>query len=47
MADVDLLVLGDCNPDLIVRSADLEPLFGQAEQLVDDARLTVGGSGAS
>ncbi|HET7928714.1 MAG TPA: carbohydrate kinase family protein [Actinomycetota bacterium] len=42
---IDLLVLGDVNPDLIL-TGDVEPSFGQAERLVDDARLTVGGSGA-
>lgn len=45
MAELDLLVLGDCNPDLIV-SGDVVPEFGQAEKLVKDARLVVGGSGA-
>ena len=42
---VDLLVLGDANPDLVL-TGDVEPAFGQAERLVDEARLTVGGSGA-
>ena len=46
MDDLDLLVLGDCNPDLVLRGGDLRPRFGQAEQLVDEARLVVGGSGA-
>lgn len=41
----DLLVLGDVNPDLIL-SGDVEPAFGQVERIVQDARLTVGGSGA-
>jgi sugar/nucleoside kinase (ribokinase family) len=41
----DLLVLGDANPDLVL-TGDVEPRFGQTERLVDDARLTVGGSGA-
>jgi sugar/nucleoside kinase (ribokinase family) len=41
----DLLVLGDANPDLVM-TGDIEPAFGQAERLVDEARLTVGGSGA-
>jgi hypothetical protein len=41
----DLLVLGDANPDLVM-TGDVEPAFGQAERLVDEARLTVGGSGA-
>jgi len=46
MDDIDLLVLGDCNPDLVLSGADVRPRFGQAEQLVDEARLTIGGSGA-
>ncbi len=41
----DLLVLGDANPDLIVRG-DVTPEFGQAEKLVDRADLVIGGSGA-
>jgi sugar/nucleoside kinase (ribokinase family) len=45
-ADLDLLVLGDCNPDLILAAAELTPAFGQAETLVDSAELTIGGSGA-
>jgi sugar/nucleoside kinase (ribokinase family) len=44
--DLDLLVLGDCNPDLVLRGDDVRPRFGQAEQLIDEARLTIGGSGA-
>jgi len=46
MDDLDLLVLGDCNPDLVLRGPDLHPRFGQAEQPVDEARLAIGGSGA-
>lgn len=42
----DLLVLGDVNPDLVLCSPGLEPVFGQAETLVDDAELVIGGSGA-
>ena len=45
-ADIDLLVLGDANPDLILHGGNVVPAFGQAEHLVDDARLTMGGSGA-
>jgi sugar/nucleoside kinase (ribokinase family) len=45
-ADLDLLVLGDCNPDLILRGDAVELAFGQAERLVDSADLTIGGSGA-
>jgi sugar/nucleoside kinase (ribokinase family) len=42
---VDLLVLGDANPDLIL-AGDVEPRFGQAERLLDRAALVLGGSGA-
>jgi sugar/nucleoside kinase (ribokinase family) len=43
---VDLLVIGDANPDVIVGPLT-EPLaFGQHEQLVDAGVLTLGGSGA-
>jgi sugar/nucleoside kinase (ribokinase family) len=43
---LDVLVLGDANPDLILRGGDLEPVSGQRERVVEDATLTVGGSGA-
>lgn len=42
----DLLVVGDCNPDLVLRGHDLRPGFGQREQVVGDAELTIGGSAA-
>jgi sugar/nucleoside kinase (ribokinase family) len=42
---LDLVVLGDANPDLVLSGGDVVPAFGQAEHLVDDAHLTVGGSG--
>jgi sugar/nucleoside kinase (ribokinase family) len=45
VADFDVLVLGDANPDLVLRG-DAEPVFGQQEKVVDSALLTVGGSGA-
>ena len=45
MPDLDLLILGDANPDLVL-TGDIEPAFGQTEQLLDRAHLTVGGSGA-
>ena len=44
--DLDLLVLGDINPDLVLAAADMDVVFGQAERLVDEASLTIGGSGA-
>jgi sugar/nucleoside kinase (ribokinase family) len=40
-----VLVAGDVNPDLVLRG-DVVPRFGQAEQLLDDAALLVGGSAA-
>lgn len=45
VADLDLLVLGDANPDLVM-TGDVAPAFGQAEHVVDSARLLVGGSAA-
>ncbi|MGZ4299872.1 MAG: carbohydrate kinase family protein, partial [Solirubrobacteraceae bacterium] len=44
--DLDLLVLGDVNPDLVLSDASMDIAFGQAETLVDGAELTIGGSGA-
>ena len=46
MAEFDLLVLGDVNPDLVLRGGEVEPAFAQAERIVEEAHLTVGGSGA-
>jgi sugar/nucleoside kinase (ribokinase family) len=42
---LDLLILGDANPDLVL-TGDIEPAFGQMERLLEAAHLTVGGSGA-
>ena len=39
-----VLVVGDANPDLVLRG-DVVPRFGQAEQLLDGADLVLGGSG--
>ena len=44
MTDLDLLVVGDCNPDLVLSGGDLVPRFSQVEQLVDNAELVIGGS---
>jgi sugar/nucleoside kinase (ribokinase family) len=41
----DLLVAGEINPDLIL-SGDAVPRFGQAEQLLESASLTIGSSAA-
>src|ERR1700729_228583 len=45
MAERDLVVLGDCNPDLLLRG-NVVPAFGQVEQIVDEACFEIGGSGA-
>jgi sugar/nucleoside kinase (ribokinase family) len=42
---VDVLVIGDANPDLLL-TGDTVPRFGQAEQLLDTADLLLGGSAA-
>lgn len=42
--EFDLLVIGEINPDLILRGEDVVPEFGQAEKLVAEARLTIGSS---
>jgi sugar/nucleoside kinase (ribokinase family) len=44
--DLDLLVIGDCNPDVMVLGQDVRPAFGQQEKLVDDISLVIGGSGS-
>jgi sugar/nucleoside kinase (ribokinase family) len=41
----DILVAGEINPDLIL-SGNVTPVFGQVEQLVDSAALTIGSSSA-
>lgn len=41
---LDLIVVGDCNPDLIVTGDDVGPEFGQAEKLVAGMSLVIGGS---
>jgi sugar/nucleoside kinase (ribokinase family) len=44
VSDLDLLVIGDCNPDLVLSGENVEPAFGQVERIVDEARLEIGGS---
>jgi sugar/nucleoside kinase (ribokinase family) len=44
--DLDVLVLGEVNPDVIVRAADPRPAFGQVERLVDSIDLVIGSSSA-
>jgi hypothetical protein len=42
--DLDLLVLGEVNPDVVVRAADPRPVFGQVERWVDAIELVIGSS---
>src|SRR6185312_9223745 len=42
----DLVVLGDCNPDVLVLGDDVTPAFGQQEKLVASMSLVIGGSAA-
>ncbi len=44
--DLDVLVLGEINPDVIVRATDPRPVFGQVERLVDSIDLVIGSSSA-
>jgi sugar/nucleoside kinase (ribokinase family) len=44
--DLDLLVLGEVNPDVVVRAADPRPAFGQVERWVDGIELVIGSSSA-
>src|SRR5512141_1521469 len=43
--DFDIIVVGELNADLLLRG-DVIPAFGQVEQLVDEATLTIGSSSA-
>jgi ribokinase len=45
-ADLDLLVLAELNPDVLVAAGDVDVRFGQVEQLVENATITLGSSGA-
>jgi len=41
---VDLLVIGDSNPDVLVAAGELGDAFGQREQIVDQGLVVLGGS---
>ncbi|GAA0232881.1 carbohydrate kinase family protein [Cryptosporangium japonicum] len=43
--ELDVLVVGDANPDLVLRG-DVVPRFGQVEQMLTAADLVLGGSAA-
>lgn len=44
--DIDVLVVGDLNPDIFVISPAARPAFGQTETLVETVTMSVGGSSA-
>jgi sugar/nucleoside kinase (ribokinase family) len=46
LSSPDLVVVGDCNPDVLVLGEDVTPAFGQQEKLVDRVSLVIGGSAA-
>jgi sugar/nucleoside kinase (ribokinase family) len=43
---LDLLIVGDCNPDVLVLGDDVTPAFGQQEKIVASMALVIGGSAA-
>jgi sugar/nucleoside kinase (ribokinase family) len=44
--DIDILVVGEINPDLVISDPNPVPVFGEVERIVEDVRLTVGSSSA-
>jgi sugar/nucleoside kinase (ribokinase family) len=44
--DLDILVLGEINPDVVVSDPDPVPAFGQVERIVGSISMTVGSSSA-
>lgn len=44
--DLDILVIGEINPDIIVSDPDPVPVFDEVERVVGSIHLTVGGSSA-
>jgi sugar/nucleoside kinase (ribokinase family) len=40
----ELVIIGDCNPDVMVLTGGVTPAFGQQEQIVPAVSLVVGGS---
>jgi len=44
--DLDILVVGEINPDIVVSDPDPVPVFGEVERVVRSVHLTVGSSSA-
>lgn len=44
--EFDVVIIGDCNPDIVLSGPDVTPEFDQHEKLVPNAAVTIGGSGS-
>jgi sugar/nucleoside kinase (ribokinase family) len=44
--DIDILVVGEINPDIVISDPDPVPVFGEVERVVGSIRMTVGSSSA-
>ena len=44
--DIDILVVGEINPDIVISDPDPMPVFGEVERVVGSIRMTVGSSSA-
>lgn len=44
--DIDIIVVGEINPDVVVADPDPVPIFNEVERVVDSIRMTVGSSSA-
>ena len=44
--DIDILVVGDINPDIVISDPDPVPVFGEVERVVRSVTMTVGSSSA-
>ena len=44
--DIDVLIVGEINPDIVISDPDPVPVFGEVERVVDAVRMTVGSSSA-
>lgn len=44
--NIDMVVIGEINPDIVVADPDPVPIFDEVERVVDSIRMTVGSSSA-
>ena len=44
--DIDILVAGEINPDIVISDPDPVPVFGEVERIVHSVEMTVGSSSA-